>query len=87
MTRGRDGQKVYRNETNALPAAALTNVSTRGHNDFASQQLLRAQVAELADALDSGAKTARLANIVPSTQPAENAGFFIVGRWHLLAVF
>jgi len=44
-------------------------------------------VAELADALDSGAKTTRLANPVPSTQPAENAGFVFGARWRTLAGF
>ena len=44
-------------------------------------------MAELADALDSGAKTARLANPVPSTEPAENAGFVFGARWRTLAGF
>jgi uncharacterized protein DUF4238 len=44
-------------------------------------------MAELADALASAAKTDRLANGVPSTKPAENAGFVVCGHWRTLAGF
>jgi hypothetical protein len=46
-----------------------------------------ARMAELADALDSGAKTTGLANSLPSTQPAEKAGFVFGVRWSTLAGF
>jgi hypothetical protein len=46
-----------------------------------------AQVAELADALDSGAKSAIVATALPSIQTSENPQVGFVAHWRVLADF
>jgi hypothetical protein len=54
---------------------------------FASVGLTNAQVAELADALDSGAKSAIPASPLPTIQPSDNPRFDFVAHWRVLAGF
>jgi hypothetical protein len=44
-------------------------------------------MAELADALDSGAKTSSFSSLLPSIQTSENSGFDFCGRWRSLVSF